>query len=262
MRALLAVLLAAAPAAAQQAYLPVRGLPPPDPALASGSSRLALRGGAALLGGESAAMSGFSGGWGVEGALSDAWSVGAGSGGFGFGGRVALPLRGEVSATAVGVDPGAFVARRFSAGATRLALRAGVSVPFQSLSYSVAAVSVLPSGRVSLTPDRTYTLCLAVPVGAAVSRDLGGWALAADAGLSQVFAGARWDAFSFVGPLTPSRKGRVPPYPAFTARAEARHARTGLSLSLEWASRPRVDGLGPLWSGALLVGWDYGLKKG
>ena len=259
---LAALLLVAAPAAfAQQALFPVNGLPAPDPALPAGSSRLALQGGYGLLRGDGARLSGFFGGWALEGALSERWSLGAGCGAHGLGGRLQVPANGDAGASAVGVDPGAFVARRFSAWGADWALHAGLSVPFQIQNYAVSTVVIAPSGRVSLTPDSSYALMVAAPVGLTLSHRLGAaWSATYDATLAQVVAGKRWDTYAFIGPLTPARTHSVSPHPVGRLSAAFKHASSGLSVLWDYAARPRVDGKGGLWSTALRLGWDYRLK--
>lgn len=158
---LLAVILEAAPAAAQQSLFPANGLPVPDPALPAGSSRLALQGGYGFLRGDGARLSGFFGGWALEGAVSERWSIGAGAGAHGLGGRLQVPANGDAGASAVGVDPGGFIARRFSGLGAKWALHAGVSFPFQIQNYAVSTFVIAPSGRVSLTPDSSYALMVA-----------------------------------------------------------------------------------------------------
>ncbi|TBR17180.1 hypothetical protein EPO15_17475 [bacterium] len=251
------------PAAAQQALLPADGLPAADPTLAAGASRLALQGGYGLVGGDGASLNGFFGGWAVEAALSERWSLGAGCGAHGLGGRLEVPAHGSAGASAVGVDPGGFAARRFSALGAAWALHAGLSFPFQIQNYAVSSFVVTPSGRVNLTPDSSYAFLVALPVGVTAAHPLGAsWSAAYDATLSQVVAGSRWETYSFVGPVSPAKTHRVPPYPVGRLTAAFKHLRSGLSLALDYSARPRVDGKGGLWSSALRVGWDYGLKGG
>lgn len=257
-----ACLWAFAPAAsAQQSLLPVHGLPAPDPALPAGSARLALQGGYGVLGGDGADLKGFFGGWAVELAASEDWTFGAGTGAHGLSGRLDVPAHGSAGATAVGVDPGAFAARRFSALGARWAVHAGFSVPFQIQNYAVSSVSITPAGRVSLTPDQSYVFLAAVPVGLAMSHPLGArWSAAYDASLSQVVGGKRWDTYSFIGPVTPARSHSVSPHPVGRLSAALKHVQTGLSVLWDYSARPRVDGKGGLWSTALRLGWDYRLK--
>lgn len=252
--------LLAVPATAQQSLFPANGLPAPDPALPAGASRLALQGGYGLLRGDGARLSGFFGGWAVEGATSERWSFGAGCGAHGLGGRLSVPAHGDAGASAVGVDPGAFVARRFEGLGARWALHAGLSFPFQIQNYAVSSFVVAPSGRVSLTPDSSYTLMVAAPVGLTLGHPLGSaWSAAYDATLSQVVGGKRWDTYAFVGPVTPARTHSVSPHPVGRLSAAFNHLSTGLSVQWDYSARPRVDGKGGLWSSALRLGWDYGL---
>lgn len=250
----------APPAAAQQTLLPAYGLPSPAPELAAGKSRLALQGGWGLLGGNGARLNGFLGGWAVEAASSDRWSFGGGAGAHALGGRTHVPGSGKVGLTAVGADPGAFAARRFDAFGGRGALHAGLSLPMQVQSYSVATFVVTPSGRVSLTPDTSYSLLVALPVGAAVSRPVGtAWSLTADATLFQVLAGKRWDVLAALGPFSPKRVHRVSPHPVARVGWDLKHASSGFRLLWDYSARPRVDGHGGLWSTALRLGWDVRL---
>ncbi len=248
---LLASFVALAPcASAQQALLPAHGLPAPDPALPADSSRLALQGGYGVLGGDGADLKGFFGAWAVELAASENWSFGAGSG-----------AHGSAGATAVGVDPGGFAARRFSALGASLALHAGLSFPFQIQNYAVSSVAITPAGRVSLTPDQSYSLMVAVPVGLTIGHPLGArWAASYDATVSHVVGGKRWDTYSFIGPVTPARKHAVSSHPVGRLSAAFKHLSSGLSLLWDYSARARVDGKGGLWFTALRLGWDYRLK--
>lgn len=256
--ALLAAALASS-AAAQQALLPGDGLPSPDPALPAGASRLALQGGYGVLGGDGAALHGFFGGWGLEGALSERWSLGAGCGAHALTGHLDVPGNGSAGATAVGVDPGGFAARRFEGLGGRWALHAGLSFPFQTQSYAVSVLSIGPT-RVSLTPDSGYTFLVAAPVGLTFAHPLGqAWSAAYDATLSQVLGGTRWETYSVVGPVTPARTHKVSPYPSGRLSAALKHVRSGVSVLWDYSARPRVDGKGGLWSSALRLGWDVGL---
>lgn len=257
-----ACLWALAPAAsAQQSLLPAHGLPIPDPALPAGGARLALQGGYGVLGGDGADLDGFFGGWAVELAASENWLFGAGTGAHGLSGRLDVPGHGSAGAIAVGVDPGAYAARRFSALGARWAVHAGFSVPFQIQSYAVSSVSITPAGRVSLTPDQSYSFLAAVPVGLALSHPVGGrWSASYDATFSQVIGGARWDTYSFIGPVTPARTHTVSPHPVGRLSAALKHVGSGLSLLWDCSARPRVDGKGGLWSTALRLGWDYRIR--
>lgn len=255
--------LCAPPASAQQTLLPAYGLPAPDPALPAGAARLALQGGYGLLRGNGAAMDGFVGGWAVEFAASERWSLGAGTGAHGLSGKTEVPGSGKVGTSAGGVDPGGFAARRWDLGAGRAALHAGLSFPFQVQNHAVTSFAVTPSGRVSLTPDTSYTLLVALPVGAGLSHPIGPrWAASCDVSLLQVVAGRRWDVLAALGPFSPQRVHRVSPHPVGRLAAALKHADTGLSLLWDYAARPRVDGHAGLWSTALRLGWDYGLKGG
>lgn len=98
-------------------------------------------------------------------------------------------------------------------------------------------------------------------MGLALSHPLGAsWAATYDATLSQVVAGKRWDTYSFVGPVTPARTHAVSPHPVGRFSAAFKHLSTGLSVLWDYSARPRVDGKGGLWSSALRLGWDYGLR--
>lgn len=256
---LAAGLWALAPAAsAQQSLLPAHGLPAPDPALPAGASRLALQGGYGALGGDGADLKGFFGGWAVELALSENWALGAGCGAHGLAGRLEVPARGLAGATAVGVDPGGFAARRFEALGARWALHAGLSFPFQVQDYAVSSFVVSPSGRVSLTPDQSISFLAAVPFGLGVAHPLGRrWSAAYDLSVAQVVGGTRWDTYAFIGPLTPARTHDVSPHPVGRLAAALKHDGSGLSLLWDYSARPRVDGKGGLWATALRLGWDY-----
>lgn len=255
--------LLAPPASAQQTLLPASGLPVPDPALPFGAARLALQGGYGLLRGNGAALDGFFGGWAVEYAVSERWALGAGTGAHGLSGTTEVPGSGKTGMSAGGVDPGGFVSRRMDLGAGRAALHAGLSFPFQVQNYAVATFAVTPSGRVSLTPDTSYTLLVALPVGAGFSRPVGsGWSASCDATLLQVVAGKRWDTVAALGALSPRRTRTVSPHPVGRLSAALKHSATGLSVLWDYSARPRVDGHGGLWSTALRLGWDYGLKAG
>ena len=264
-RALLFCVLAvlASAARAQQTLLPAYGLPVPDPALAPGAARLALQGGYGVVSGAGASLHGFFGGWAIEAAASERWSFGAGCGGHGLGGNLSLPTQGSVGATAVGVDPGGFIARRFEWRGLRAALHGGLSFPFETQSYAVSVLSVSGGGKVSLTPDQSYALSVSVPVGLAVTAPLGPrWSVEFDATVAQTVAGKRWDTYAFVGPVTPARTSGVSPYPVFRASASVRHASSGLAVLGDYAARPRVDGNGGLWAMAARLGWNYGLRSG
>jgi hypothetical protein len=255
--------LLATPASAQQTLLPVYGLPVPDPALPAGAGRLALQGGYGLLRGNGAAMDGFFGGWAVEMGASGRWAFGAGAGGHGLSGKTEVAGSGKVGTTAVGVDPGGFVSRRMDLGAGRAALHAGLSFPFSVQNYAVATFALTPSGRVSLTPDTSYSLSVALPVGAGFSHPVGSrWSASCDVSLLQVVAGKRWDVLAALGPFSPKHVHRVSPHPVGRLAAALKHSDTGLSLLWDYAARPRVDGHAGLWSTALRLGWDYALKGG
>lgn len=252
----------AAPAAAQQSLLPVGGLPGPDPLLPRGAARLALRAGYGAVAGNGASLDGFLGGWAVEFAASEAWSLGAGVGAHALSGTTHIPGNGRSGVTSGGGEPGGFIARRFSAGAARGALYAGLSLPLQVQSYAVTVFALTPSGRVSLTPDTRTSFLLAAPVGAAWGRGAGAWEVSLDAGLLQVLAGRQWDTLAALGPLSPSKTRRVRPHPVGRASMSVKHGPTGLSLTADGAGRGRVNGHGGLWSAGLRLGWDYGLRPG
>lgn len=261
--ALLAANVLSVPAAAQQTLLPAYGFPAPAPGLAAGKSRLALQGGWGVLGGNGARLDGFFGGWAFEGAASERWSFGGGSGGHALGGKTHVPGSGKVGVIAVGADPGAYAARRFGFFGGRGALHAGFSLPMQIQSYSVATFVITPSGRVSLTPDTSYSVLVGLPVGAAVSHPMGpAWSLTADATLLQVLAGRRWDILAALGPFSPTRVRRVSPHPVGRLAAELKHTSSGFGLLWDYSARPRVDGHGGLWSTALRLGWDFRLGGG